>query len=242
MRMLTFASRNTKEILRDPLNLAFGLGFPLVLILLLSVLLMYAAIRIEFLTRRVQEKLTSESGKAWYADEDDKWIWGLVYYNPNDTRTIINNRVGINSTVNLARPAGKFLAGLIALTLLSLPFLGVLLDEIGRKPLDLQVSDAVIAASYGSSFYEVKLEDVEEVELLEVLPEDLQRVGGIGMETLLKGKFRSSEYGNMTLCLDPQCPPFLLIRTTDGRQFLFGTRENDMMGYIDLIANYCEER
>lgn len=36
MRMLTFASRNTKEILRDPLNLGFGLGFPLVLILLLS--------------------------------------------------------------------------------------------------------------------------------------------------------------------------------------------------------------
>ncbi|MBR2611917.1 MAG: ABC transporter permease [Clostridia bacterium] len=36
MKMLTFASRNTKEILRDPLNLCFGLGFPLVLILLLS--------------------------------------------------------------------------------------------------------------------------------------------------------------------------------------------------------------
>ena len=36
MRFLAFATRNTKEILRDPLNLAFGLGFPLVLILLLS--------------------------------------------------------------------------------------------------------------------------------------------------------------------------------------------------------------
>lgn len=36
MRLLTFADRNTKEILRDPLNLAFGLGFPLVLIVLLS--------------------------------------------------------------------------------------------------------------------------------------------------------------------------------------------------------------
>ena len=36
MRMLTFAGRNTKEMLRDPLNLAFGLGFPLVLIFLLS--------------------------------------------------------------------------------------------------------------------------------------------------------------------------------------------------------------
>ncbi len=36
MRMMTFANRITKEILRDPLNLAFGLGFPLVLIFLLS--------------------------------------------------------------------------------------------------------------------------------------------------------------------------------------------------------------
>lgn len=36
MKMLSFANRNTKEIIRDPLNLAFGLGFPLVLILLLS--------------------------------------------------------------------------------------------------------------------------------------------------------------------------------------------------------------
>ncbi len=36
MRMLAFAKRNTKEILRDPLTLLFGLGFPIVLILLLS--------------------------------------------------------------------------------------------------------------------------------------------------------------------------------------------------------------
>ena len=36
MRMMTFAKRCTKEILRDPINLFFGLGFPLVLLFLLS--------------------------------------------------------------------------------------------------------------------------------------------------------------------------------------------------------------
>ena len=36
MRMMTFAKRCGKEILRDPINLIFGLGFPLVLLLLLS--------------------------------------------------------------------------------------------------------------------------------------------------------------------------------------------------------------
>ena len=36
MRIITFANRCAKEILRDPINLAFGLGFPLALLVLLS--------------------------------------------------------------------------------------------------------------------------------------------------------------------------------------------------------------
>ena len=36
MKTLTFASRTAREILRDPLTVGFGLGFPLVLLLLLT--------------------------------------------------------------------------------------------------------------------------------------------------------------------------------------------------------------
>lgn len=38
MRTILFAKRNTKEALRDPINLFFGLGFPLILLALLSVI------------------------------------------------------------------------------------------------------------------------------------------------------------------------------------------------------------
>lgn len=38
MRATLFAKRNAKEILREPLNLCFGLGFPLVLMALLSII------------------------------------------------------------------------------------------------------------------------------------------------------------------------------------------------------------
>ena len=37
-RMLSFAGRTMKEILRDPLTMGFGLGFPVVLLLLLSLI------------------------------------------------------------------------------------------------------------------------------------------------------------------------------------------------------------
>ena len=36
MRMMTFSKRCAKEILRDPINIGFGMGFPLVLLVLLS--------------------------------------------------------------------------------------------------------------------------------------------------------------------------------------------------------------
>lgn len=36
MKSFVFAERNRKEMLRDPLNFAFGLGFPIILLLLLS--------------------------------------------------------------------------------------------------------------------------------------------------------------------------------------------------------------
>lgn len=38
MKLLSFASRNSKEIMRDRLNLVFGVGFPIVLLLLLSLI------------------------------------------------------------------------------------------------------------------------------------------------------------------------------------------------------------
>ena len=38
MRMMAFAKRNSKELLRDPLTLFFGLGFPLVLLVLMNVI------------------------------------------------------------------------------------------------------------------------------------------------------------------------------------------------------------
>jgi hypothetical protein len=71
--------------------------------------------------RHLQEKLTIDSGKGWYVDEDDKWIWGMFYYNPNDSRFTVNARVGVNATVNLAHPAGKVTMALVALLMFLIP-------------------------------------------------------------------------------------------------------------------------
>ena len=38
MRMFVFAKRNFKEILRDPMAIVFGIGFPVIMLFLMSII------------------------------------------------------------------------------------------------------------------------------------------------------------------------------------------------------------
>ena len=51
-------------------------------------------------------------------DDDDNWVLGMFYYNPNDTRLNVEKRFGYGGTVNIAHPAGKaimIIAGLVVI-------------------------------------------------------------------------------------------------------------------------------
>lgn len=179
----------------------------------------------EYTTRRVQEKLTAESGTGEYVDEDRHWIWGIFYYNHDDKRLIINNRVGLNTTLNLARPSGKIWMGLTVLLLILMPFTWYWIDAAASRPLILQVEGEELVAGQGKGQYRIPLDQVEETELLEKLPDKLARVMGTGLENLLKGDFSAPGLSALKVSLDPTSPPFLLLRTKKGRTYLLGLRE-----------------
>ena len=43
-------------------------------------------------------------------DDDDCWIDGIYYYNPNDSSKIVSSRFGYNMTYNIATKHGYFMA------------------------------------------------------------------------------------------------------------------------------------
>jgi uncharacterized protein YacL len=43
----------------------------MILMVVVTAVLCFAAFKIEFRTRALQEKLTKDSGQEWYSDEDD---------------------------------------------------------------------------------------------------------------------------------------------------------------------------
>ena len=210
---------------------AFNVGLWLALghiWLLMAVILAYslvvciAVIGIEFRVRRLQEKLTEGSGRGYYVDEDDRWIWGMLYYNPDDTRIMINDRVGMNTSLNLARRPAQVIMGLCLALLLACPLFGVWIIGDERAPVELELTETELTGSHYGRHWSVALADIQSAELIEELP-PLRRRAGTGLDNAMTGAYSSDEWGRLTCCIDPRTGPWLLVTQIDGKICLFGS-------------------
>lgn len=193
--------------------------------LLVVFLICIFIIRVEFITRRVQEKLTRDSGRDWYVDDDDYWLYGQFYYNPNDSKLLVNSRTGVNSTINLARTSGKMIASFIALIMLALPFTGAFLGIVENQPLSLELSGSCLLVRRGNKTESLDRSSITEVQLLPELPQNMHRNWGNAMDKLWSGNFSIKGTGSVQVSLDPTIPPFLLISLSDGSHHLVGSRQ-----------------
>ncbi len=207
------------------LELTFYRPLPgLVALLVLTAAFTAAMVRLELRLRALQERLTADSGRGFYVDEDDRWLWGMFYCNPDDSRLMVGARVGMNVTMNLARPAGRAVIAVTAVLLAAMPLFGVRIIWEERSPVTLTLESAVLTAAHSGSEYVLALEELDTAQLLEEKP-DIRRIAGTGLDTVQKGRYRSEEYGQLTVCLDPRTGPWLLLSDEGGRQYLFGATD-----------------
>ena len=205
----------------------------LTLIFLVTAVICVEAVGIEIKLRRMQEKLTRGSGVGAIVDEDDKWIGGMIYYNPNDSRLIVNERVGMNTTLNLARTSGKVITLFFLILLLALPFTGPAMNVYYKQPIKIEVTKDEVEASQGITNYRIKLSDIKNVELIDELPDDMVRVNGTSFDDLLKGDFKDGNE-NLTLLLRPNSKPFIKVTDKNGKVFVFSFR-GDVEGKFEEI-------
>ena len=211
------------------LNLVFSLAAPdstFALCALGALMLFHIAYLLynEFRHRALQAKLTAGAATGALVDEDDRWIFGQFYYNPDDRHLIVNARTGINTTVNLARPAGRAFLGFAALCLLGMLAVGPWMTSLDTRPVTLTATETELVSTYGGKETCIPRTEITEVTLLDDLPEHLTRSNGTSMEHVMHGRYVARGYGGLNLCLDPTQPPFLLVQT-EGRTYLLASRD-----------------
>lgn len=180
----------------------------------------------EFKTRKMQQKLTAESGKDVYTDDDDKWLFGMFYNNTNDEHNFVSKRTGIGLTMNLAKAPGKILIVFTVLILLSMPGIGIWLMQEESAAVSLSVTGTQLTASHTGTVYDLDIGSITVARMIDVLPSGGIRTNGTAMSTVLKGNFRYDGIGSCRLCLNPQVPPFLVVDTAGDGIYIFGSHDS----------------
>ncbi len=171
------------------------------------------------------------------ADDDDNWIGGVLYYNPQDGHTFVGKKDGTGVTVNMARPGGKLMAVCCILAVAWALFACVWVMLVEFTPIRLEVKEERLVASQIKEDYSIPLAGIKDPALLEELP-SLSKVSGTGMDTLLKGTFRIPQEGRCQVFLNPQNTVFIYFEYGGTAYYVSGrddeeTREawEDMMSW-----------
>ena len=208
-----------------------GNGY-LAITVIYSALIVLVALVTEFAVRRAQHRLNGNTMPV--VDEDDYWIWGQFYYNPNDKKAFVNERVGMGMSTNFATPAGKAMAVFTIVVLVGLlPLCGWLVAE-EMTPITLGYTEDVVIARHSGTTYEIPMDDVIHTELLDTLPSS-SKMWGTDMTHLLKGQFSAEGYGTVTFCLDPEDPPFLVLHTENEIYFFTGKQAEEIYQQIQSL-------
>lgn len=189
----------------------------------------------ELSVRRAQYALTQQSGQGVYVDEDAHWLLGSFYYNPNDAHTIVNARVGMSTTVNLARPAGKALLVFTALCLLSIPALCGWMVAEEFTPIRVACTDEAVTADHLARVYTIPLDEVESAELLTGLP-GASKVAGSAIGTLCEGTFQLNGIGLCKVCVNTGQTLFVRVDTDDTVYVLSGNSAEESRALYEQIT------
>lgn len=169
-------------------------------------------------------------------DDEDAWIGGILYYNPRDSHTMVNKKFGIGTTTNMATPAGKAtcIIGLLALLILPVCCVWMMMEEF--TPIQLSVSGNMLIAEHWKTDYELPLDSITNVTILEELPRTT-KVNGTGMDNLQKGTFRTGADGRVQCFLNPQNDIFLRFTADDTIYYMSGYDDAETM---EIYAEICD--
>ncbi len=168
-------------------------------------------------------------------DDEDNWLWGMLYYNKNDRHVMVSRRVGIGTTMNLATPFGMgfTLFGAACLAVIPLMCVWLIMEEF--TPLRLAVVGDTLTATHIKVEYEIPVTDIREIALIDERPR-WSKVSGTGMDNLCKGTFHIRNEGRCEVFLNPQNDIFLQIGTEEGMYYMSAADDEETRQIYEQIA------
>ena len=216
------------------------LKFSNIMVISILILSSVVAIGIIYIKKKINdldEELNAKNKNSEIiVDDDDYWIDGMYYYNPNDSSKIVSSRFGYNMTYNLATKHGYFMgkkldkivliATFILLVVLMVP------AEISTISMSFSKNPPNISISSFPYSYELDYKDIENVELTDEPISFTLRTNGMATDTKCIGNFKSDKYGKCRVYLyfknKDDNPPYIVVKLKNSKfdYLIYNTKDS----------------
>lgn len=155
------------------------------------------------------------------SDDDTYWVYGLMYYNPNDKHIMVENRMGTGTAMNMATGVGKATYIFSSLCILVIPILCIWLILLDFTPIQTEIKENSIVCTHLKEEYRIPLDEIIEYKVLTEMP-DVIKVNGNGLEQVCTGTFEIYREGMFEAFYNPNNHLFLKIETEDETYYISG--------------------
>ena len=155
---------------------------------------------------KLDEELSSQNKSSEIiVDDDDCWIDGIYYYNPNDSSKVVSSRFGYNVTYNIATKHGYFMAKKLDKIVLGATFLLMIIlmlpSEFATSSISFNDNSPNISISSFPYSYDLDYNDIESITITNEPISFKLRTNGIATDTKCIGNFKSDKYGKCRVYL-----------------------------------------
>ncbi len=186
-----------------------------ILIMLVLTVLPYARANKEMSRLKEAQQWHLAFGDTGADEEDSFWKWGMIYCNPNDKRGIVSARMGVGTSVNMAKRWAKILTGIGIGICMLLPLFSAWFVAEEFTPISLTYENGVVIATHLGENYRIEDSKIEEVRLLTEIPK-MSKKTGTGLDNLRKGTYHIRNAGDYEVLQNPQNEYVIYIQDADG--------------------------
>jgi hypothetical protein len=192
--------------------------------------------------RKKQDQLLQQTETFRYQGDDYYWRYGM-YYNPDDTRVMVPDRIGMNLSVNLARTGGKISLGLVAVLLFfaMLFTIGPLyILDYHPDPLTSTVTQKQVTLDAPFTPQRViPFRSIQSAELIDKVPEILAKTNGLATQNYSIGNFKVADRPAV-MYVDRQSTPVLKIKTAERDYYFTSKQPEQTKNLYQQIQNHLQ--
>lgn len=216
-----------------PYNIFFLFSSITIAPILMLLLIMYYLNKF----KNIKFKLINNDDKPIIVDDDEYWINGLFYCNPNDNSLLVEKRGGIGMTINFGKKSGKIITYVFIFFIASILIfiLALFISEDSHNP-SLNISNTEINIDCPLYSTSISKSDISSISLIQNVPNGI-RTNGIGTSEYSRGHFNINNYGNSLLYIYNN-GPCIVIKLKDKSYIFFNDKDkSDTLNLYNKLKN-----